>query len=542
MKKYLSITLVLALILTTLAACSSGSPTSSAATSSSPASAVSSQSGSTPAQKQVVVGINADYITFDPAQAYEKTANMIFRAIYDTLVTFDPSNPSTPVGDLAKDWTISTDGKTYTFNLNQGIMFSTGATVTSKDVKWCFERVQTVKGNPSFLAENIVKIDTPDDYTVVITLKDVDPSFLTRLSQTCFSVADSAYIQKNCSDEAAMEKYLLNNSVGSGSYIIKTFELNNELILERNPNYARTAPAIDRFVFKHISDPGTQLMNLQKGDLDFAFDLEDAQIQTLNSESNIQIISNPTVDIFFYMMNVDPTIGGPLANEKVREAINYSLDYEGIRQLTGAGAVTPYSIIPNGLLGAKNDLAGSQKQDLNKAKELLKEAGFEKGFEIKCSYIPDMAPDGVSFGTMAEKLQSDLAQVGITVTLVPEQVSVFLENYRNGKDQMNVNMWGPDYPDSLSQIAFLPGETVGLRANWKADMAPDLAALASQIKTTTDDAARAALIGKAQDMMQNGPFTVFVQPARTLACSKRVTNVQYTPAFQLELLSLDVSK
>jgi len=107
---------------------------------------------------------------------------------------------------------------------------------------------------------------------------------------------------------------------------------------------------------------------------------------------------------------------------------------------------------------------------------------------------------------------------------------------------MNVNMWGPDYPDSLSQIAFLPGETVGLRANWKADMAPELANLAAQIKTTTNDATRAELIGRAQDLMQNGPFTVIVQPARTFAVSKRVANIEYTPAYQLELLSLDITK
>lgn len=525
MKKFLATILALTLMLVTLASCSSN-PSATSSTS----------------QKQIVIGLNADYVTFDPAQAYEKTANMVFRTVYDTLVTFLPADTSEAVGDLAKDWSISSDGKTYTFNLNKGIKFSTGATVTSKDVKWCFERVQNVKGNPSFLAENIVKIEAPSDYQVVITLKDVDPSFLTKLSQSCFSVADSTYLQNTFSDEGAVERYLESHSVGSGAYIIKTFELNSELILERNPNYTRAIPAIDRFVLRHISDPGTQLMSLQKGDLDFAFDLDDSQIQTLKSDSNIQIVSSPTVDIFFYMMNVDPTIGGPLANEKVREAINYTIDFAGIRQLTGAGAITPYSVIPNGLLGAKNDLSNSQKQDLVKARQLLKEAGYENGFEIKCSYIPDMAPDGVSFATMAEKLQFDLAQIDIKVTLVPEQVSVFLESYRSGKDQMNVNMWGPDYPDSLSQIAFLPGETVGLRANWTADMAPELANLAAQIKTTTNDATRAELIGRAQDLMQNGPFTVIVQPARTFAVSKRVANIEYTPAYQLELLSLDVIK
>ncbi len=493
--------------------------------------------------KQVVMGINPEYNTFDPAHAYEKSATMIMKVLYDNLVTFEGEDTVTPRPMVAESWEISEDNKTYTFDLQEGIEFTTGNTLTAEDVKWSFERARDLKGNPSFLAENIKEIETPDDYQVVITLHEVDPSFLSKLTQSVFGILDSQVVQEQGGtqdDETDDAKsWLDNHSAGSGSYILDKFVPNDELILVKNDDHWATQPEIDRVVFRHVSEPSTQMMMLQKGDIDFAFDLDSEQIEMLKGDENVEILNSNTFSIFWFHMNMDPEIGGPVSEPKVQQAIRYALDYDGLTDLAGNDAFTPYSIMPVGFLGALDPEDGIE-QDVEKAKQLLEEAGSPDGFEIETGVIPGMAPDGVSFMTMAEKIQADLAQVNITMNISQEEVSIYLEKYRSGEHQTNVSMWGPDFPDALNQLAFLPGQTVGLRANWTEEMNPELAELGHQARTEVDDEARKELLEEIQrQVLETGPYAVFVQPVRALAHSNDLTHVLYTPAFQLDILTLD---
>ena len=178
-----------------------------------------------------------------------------------------------------------------------------------------------------------------------------------------------------------------------------------------------------------------------------------------------------------------------------------------------------------------------------KAKELLTQAGYPDGFTFSCGVIPDMAPDGVSFMALAQKIQSDLAEAGITMNIESQEVSVYLEAYRNGTSQAVVSQWGPDYYDSNNQLAFLPGETVGLRAGWTADAEPTLVDLGKQASAATDETQRADLFKQIQNEMIscNSPFIILLQPGRTWAVNSRVQNVVPSSAYYLDFAALDVA-
>lgn len=234
------------------------------------------------------------------------------------------------------------------------------------------------------------------------------------------------------------------------------------------------------------------------------------------------------------------TTGKELANPTVREAIRYAIDYPGLCALTGNGAATPAGIILKGFLGYAGETTITR--DVEKAKALLTEAGYPDGITFSMGVIPDMAPDGVSFMTLAQKVQADLAEAGITVNIEPQEVAVYLEGYRDGKQQSVMCQWGPDDNDSNNQLAFLPGNTVGLRLGWTAEMDPELAELGQKASVETDSDKRAELFTEIQKQMdeKNAPAVVLLQPGKTWAVSSRLKNLTVSAAFSFDFVSLDV--
>lgn len=522
MKKVLALMLMVAMVFV-LVACGGGNGNND-------------DEGNKGAAKQAVVGINADYSTFDPAQAYEKSARMILHEVYQTLFRFNAEDDAVIDNDLAEAYTISDDGLTYVITMRQDAKAVTGKTLNAADAEFCFTRLINLKGNPSFLAEQIASVKATGDYELTITMTAPTPAILAILCDSAFSVYDSDAAQENGAtlDPAtdAAQAFFDGTSIGSGPYTLVSYTPNAETVLEKSETYVGTPAKIDKIVFKHINDSSMQLMSLQKGDIDFAFDLTAAQLDTLADE-NIVVRNYPTQDIFFLQMSVDKTVGGPLANADLRRAIAYALNYEELRELAGNDPSIPMNVFPSGFLGYAGDSEISQ--NLDKAKEYLAKAGYADGFSFNCGVIPDMATDGIAFMDCAVKIQSDLKAVGIEMKIQPDEVSVYLEKLRGGQYQASMGMWGPDYLDPASQLAFMPGETVGLRSNWTAEMAPKLAELTAQAKVETDSTKRAELIEQIQLMYSEipGPCLVFVQPNRALAMNTRVKDVHYSTAYML---------
>ncbi|MFP3090292.1 ABC transporter substrate-binding protein [Treponema sp. TIM-1] len=520
--------LFLALLLASLSACK-GKPADEGE--------VSSGTG----EKHLIIAANPDYESFDPGIAYEPYGSTVIHACYDNLFEFQGSLDNL-VPAAAESYEISADGLTYTFKLRPNIRFVSGNPLSSADVKWSFERAINLKGNAAFMAEGITGIEAPDDSTVIVRLKETNPSFPIELTFVFFSILDSKAAAEQGATNApdadvtdTAKTWLDTHSVGSGPYQIETYTPKVEVVLARNPNYWGPAPYYDRITISTVMDSNTQLMMLRAGDADIAFNLSAEQVKEIVGVPEITILDAQSLTTSFLLMNRDPAIGGPVADPRVQVAIRLALDYGGIQAFAGPGMTTPLAPFPVGLLGSlpSGDITGYPK--VAEAKALLAAAGYADGFSTKL-YVPTNTVVGVELVTLAQKLQNDLAAIGITTELVPENVTISLETYRTGQQPLGLWYWSPDYPDNNSQLAFLPGNSVGLRANWTADQNPALAALGKQAATEIDTAKRVELFTQIQQaMIEDTPFAMLLQHTSQYAVRTGLTGADYLELYLLDL-------
>ena len=498
-------------------------------------------------EKVLVIGHAEATDSLDPARGYTQTTSIVLRATYENLIQFPEKDATEIIPMLATEWSVSDDGLTYTFKLRDDAVFSSGNPLTAADVAFSLMRVKTVQGNPSFLASDIVSVTAVDDYTAAVTLASVDPSFVAKLAFSAFSIVDSKVVMANGGTDAedavtadTAEAFLNSTSAGTGPYMLERWDPQVETVLVRNPYYSGTAPYFDRVIISNIAEAATQKISLEGGDIDLALDLTADQVNSLESNPEIGVYRTSGNYHHFLLMNRDPEIGGPVSDPSVELAIRYALDYDGYLALWGG--VQPGSDLAVGVAGA---LGPDQaiKRDLDKARQLLADAGYADGFEVTLDY-PDFTWQGVNMNTNAQKIQADLAEVGIKVTLKPAEVQVALEGYRSGTQGFAYWFWGPDFQDPADFLAFLPGGNVAsTRANWTPERAdPAMLALIDQAKVETDQATRVALYVQLQEMaQQDGAFAPFNQPGIQTAFRADIQGYVWHPTWILDVALLSRS-
>ena len=493
--------------------------------------------------KTLIVGASFDIKSLDPARGFEQIGGMVHKATYNTLVTLDENDISKVVPDLAESWDVSPDAKVFTFHLRQGVKFhNSGNAMTSADVKWSIERAMGIKGNPSFILDGITSIETPDPLTVRITKSDADPAFIAKGSFPVFAALDSKVVREhggvsgpyaNTNDTA--EQWLNQNSAGTGPFVMTRYAPDTEVDVVKFAGYWGGDAPFERVIYRNIPTAATQKLTLQAGDIDIATEISPDSVADLQADPGIKVVQGTGSDIFFLLMNENPALtNGAMSNPQVQLAVRYAIDYDGINALVGGPAATPATILPIGFLGAyPTDRAF--KRDLGAATTLLSEAGYPNGFSVDLQYPTNFSRSGVSFDIVAQKIQSDLAEVGINVTLKPGEVNTELANYRAGNEGLGFWLWGPDYFDSNDYLAFLPEGIVGKRANWtNANSDPTIQQLRDQINVETNTTNRSLLWQQAQDyLMQNGPFAVIVQPGIYIGTRSRIGNYVYNPQWRV---------
>ena len=309
---------------TTVSATTAATTTTLAATTGAATTAAGTTTGGT---GTLVIGTVFTSKNLDPGTEYTETAFMVFHSTYQTLVTYKGNDVTKIVPDLAASWTISSDGKTYTFKLNPGFKFASGNPVTADDVVFSYKRLQNLKGQPAFVTANMTDFTAPDPGTVVITLKDVAPDTLSLLTTPSFGVLDSKTAQANGATAAAdadktdkAMAYLNAQSIGSGPYVITSYKPDSEIDLAKNPNYNGPV-SYAKVIIKNQSDVNVQQASLEKGDIDFALDIGADQAKALNGKSGVTVTQTTSLTIFFILMNVDATISPSTAKPQVRQAI-----------------------------------------------------------------------------------------------------------------------------------------------------------------------------------------------------------------------------
>jgi peptide/nickel transport system substrate-binding protein len=498
-------------------------------------------------EKVLVIGHAESTDSLDPDRGFTQTEGIVVKAAYDNLVTFPAADASSIEPSLASSWTISDDGLTYTFTLRDDVKFASGNPLTAADVVFSFNRLINIKGNPSSAVPAGLAASATDDHTVVLTLTTPDPSLLARLVFSGFTVLDSKTVQANGGTDAAgadtadkAEDWLNSHSAGTGPYMLESWEKQVQTVLVRNPNYWGPAPYFDRVIITNIAEAATQKTSLESGDIDMALDITSDQVAGLEADQGITVYKGPSPYVHFLLMNENPDVGGPMSNPKVQQAVRLALDYSGYTQLYGG--VTPASVIPVGFLGAYGPDHALQR-NVDAAKQLLSDAGYPDGFETTLSY-PTYTFLGVDMSVVSQKVQADLAEIGITVSLAGQEIQVALQDYRAGNWGFGYLFWGPDYMDPQDYLVFLPDRLVGLRAQWtEARAEQSILDLRSKAEVTTDPDGRVQVFQQIQDYLQNNvPFAPFLQPGIQTAYKSNIQGYYYHPQWTLDVAPLSRSE
>ena len=428
------------------------------------------------------------------------------------------------------------DGKTIRFKLRQGVKFRSGATMTAEDVKFSLQRVMNVKDQPQQYIAHLEAVNIVDPQTVDLVLKDSAIPILTILAAPEFIVMEKKVaIEHGATDAAdAKEKdtavnWLNDNSVGTGPYQYTGWQRNQQIQMVANPNYWGGKPGFERVLIRHMSESAAQLLALKRGDIDVAFNLIPEQIATIKDDPAIEIKGATSLD-FIYMAVAASPDNPALQKKAARQAIGYAIDYDGIiKSLIGGYAVRPVSFLPVGSNGSTEALTKEIgfKEDLAKAKKLLAEAGLPDGFTFTLTY-GNAAIAGVQYQNLAQKIQADLARVGIKAELNPMDQLNARTGYLQGKNQATLTFWNPPAPENLLWAAATI-DRVSKRIHW--DVPAETRALVNAAAAERDLAKSAVLWRKYQEIMvDQANHFVFIQPVYQVAVRKSVKDFELTAA------------
>ncbi len=526
-----------------LAACG-GSAAPAATGTGATASTGSAVTAYTPQQTLIVATALGGVLTMDGNSAFEVPDQSATRYIYDQLVTFPYGDLTNVQPGLAKSWTVSPDGRTWTFDLRTDAHFSSGNPVTSADVVYSFTRFLNLKVEPALslltqtglnksnVAQDVVAVGPS---TVKITLpKPFSPgAFLAVLTNTTLSIVDSKVVQAHTVNGDWGHAWLDSHSAGSGPYQLANFTRNVQIELTPNPHYTEgPAPAIKRIVFTNVNTATGELDMLQRGNADVAMDLSPEQLASLQGNSKFSVFKGPEITLTYLAMNVKnvPAFG----SADVREAVKYAIDYSSIvKNLLQGDGVVWQGIIPSGIFAATEALPFTY--DPAKAKQLLAAGGYPSGFSFELTIPGATSPGGVSATQLGEAIAGDLAKVGITVHLRQLASSEALSEFRAQKLQAGLFGWAMDYADPsdfADAFADYTAHYVTFRESYDN---PQLNRLSEQAAALANGPQRAALYAQINQVDEAGPTAILYQPEQLVAYSSALKGLSYDGANYLDL-------
>ncbi len=512
--------------------------TSAAALAAAPLAAATRAHAQTPRDTVVMASQIDDIISLDPAETFEFSGGEVTGNVYDKLVGFDFADPSKMHGELAQSWTISPDGMTYTFQLKPGIKFHSGNPLTAADVVYSFQRAVTLNKTPGFILTQfglnkdtvLARVKATGELAVAITVdKAYAPTFfLNCLTAQIGSIVDAKTVQANVKDGDFGNDWMKRNSAGSGAYILRAWRANEQYTLEANPAWFRGAPKTRRIIMRHVPEPASQRLLLEKGDIDMARKLTRDQLAAVRANPAIEIqVGDKGYILYLGLNQKNPNLAKP----EVREALKWLVDYDAIERNIVAGTFKPHqTFLPKGFLGAIEDRP--YKFDLAKGKELLAKAGLPNGFSVTMD-VRNTAP----IPDIAQAIQATWAQAGIKLELLPGDGRATLTKYRARTHDIYIGQWGPDYQDPHTNAETFAinennaddarSKTLAWRNSWAI---PEMTKATAAAVFEKDGAKRKATYEAIQrEHQKTSPFVMLFQQVEVAAIRKDVKGLIIGP-------------
>lgn len=394
--------------------------------------------------KDIRVAHQQDIIDVDPSRVNMSGDRTIIQNVYQGLVEFDYSTNKVPLPlrpVLAEKYETSSDGGAITFTLRKGVQFHHGyGEFTSEDVKFSILRHKDpkTKSNVREMFEIVTAVETPNKYTARVMLNK--PYAQTLLGQ--FAWQDGYILSKKAAE--TLGDKLATFPVGTGPWEFDSWTPRKEIVLRKFQNYYDKGPGFDRIVFRIAVEEAVSFAGLEAGDLDVVAISQRGARQIASRIKGVHTLSSAGAMeqqyLYLQMKESAPSYkkyDKPLTKLKVRQALAHALNYEELNKSLGPDAHffgSPFSEIVSGATGKywKYDY------DLPKAKQLMKEAGYDKPFDLVVIYYPKV----MYFEPMALQLKHYWDEVGklVNVILMPIERANYFAKVRGG--EWDVSVWG----------------------------------------------------------------------------------------------------
>jgi peptide/nickel transport system substrate-binding protein len=480
-------------------------------------------------------GRYADSLFLDPVLQDANVDIWILSNLYDTLLLPTDDGKGVQPG-LATEWKVSDDGLSVTLTLRDGIKFSDGSPITPEDVQWNLKRAATPDlGIWGFLLTSLADVTTEGDKTVILKLKNPDPAILPALTvfNTQIMPKKAFEAAPGATDEEKAKAYS-EHPISSGPFVLESWERGATMKLVKNPHYWRMGedsqalPYLDGVTFEVIPEDATRILKLKAGELDGAEYIPYSRVSELQGDPDLDMVLFPSTRVEYVTLNVRPQLDGkdnPLSNEKVRQAMNYAVDKDAIIQVVTHGVGTPMTSYMSSATPLHVGDAPLYPVDVEKAKALMKEAGFESGFSTSLLVLAGNQ-DEVGIATA---LQQMWGAIGITLELQQVDNATRTDQYRNGTFTMRLGGWTDDIADPneiTSYFAYSP--TIdALHSGWKNE---EVDKLFEASQKEADPAKRAEQYSKIQEIFNaTGPIVPLYQTPYPVALRKNVKGFVQIP-------------
>lgn len=494
----------------------------------------------TPGDTLVIAKNIDDIISLDPAEVYEVTAGEIINNVYERLFTYDPKDFTKLIGGVAEEWSVSDDGLAYTLKIRKGVKFETGREVTADDAAFSLQRVVTLNKTPAFILTQLGW--TPENVAQNVVAKDKStlelkistpfaPSFVTTvLSAGVASVIDKEVALKHEKNGDLGYEWLKTHSAASGAYHIVAWKPKESVVLEANKTFYRDQPKLKRILYRHIPESAAQGLLLKKGDVDVARNLSADQVKSLEADKDVSFVTDSKSNFLYIGLNQSYE---PLTKPQVRQAIRYLVDYQGLADTVFKGQWKVHqAFIGSGVAGALEDTPF--KLDVEKAKQLLADAGYKDGFDLEID-----SPNSSPYTEIGQAIQATFASAGIRVKLIQADQKQVYTKIRARGHQAVIAFWSPDYLDQHSTADWFASNeddtdnsthrTSAWRHHW---VIPELSKETAAALVERDPAKRAQDYIELQKKVQaDSPFVFLFQQTEQTAFRKNVAGLVPGPSW-----------
>lgn len=473
----------------------------------------------------VVVLIEFSPNNLDPRVGVDAQSERIDELLFDSLVRKDDHFNLQP--SVAERWE-TPDPQTYIFHIRHGIRFHDGRSLTARDVKWTLDtlRYHSLKTPKATTYALLDRVETPDDFTLMLHTREPNATLLWNLSDGAFGIVPYG-----------SGPDFNSNPIGSGPFKFVRFDVDNQVVIERNDDYWGEHAHVQRVRFAVVPDATTRVLELRKGSADFASNaLPLDMVTALKSRKELEILQSPGTILMYMAFNLQDPI---LKDVRVRQALAYAIDRKALLYylFRDAGRLADSVLPPEHW--AYNGNVAHYPFDPARANAMLDAAGYYRGqdgirFPLTMKTSTDEAPRLV-----AAVLQQEFRKVGIALQIRSFEFSTFMSDVEKGAFQLySLRLIGGNQDPDVFEGFFDSHSFPPSRYNRERYSNPQVDRLIDEGRSTLDQQARKKVYGEIQRILADElPFIDLWYLDNVMVHSRRVTNVEMNPSGNYDFLS-----